>query len=306
MIGKKLGDLLDRRTRKGEINKETGGMNKEKLSQCIEWLELALVVAGGIVVIGLLVEDGPEIANSLLTLTRPPRAAVGDLIVTAGVFAEVLIAFVIARIARRIDAYAEADTAKALERAAQAELRAAEANRIAEEERTARFEAEESQLELRGAMNRAFQRTGNRTLHPFAFHAALKGKPAGHVTVLANIGGGEPHNFAWQIWHALNRKGTGWSAEIKQLHTPRTGLTGMFVRCRNPREDNWLTDPKTACGALLHALLRGTEGFANVANVGSTFVAEGDSGLPDNEFVIEVYPQPEPLSEHQSSNPSKP
>lgn len=297
MIGKKLGDLLDRRARKGEINKEIGGMNKEKLSQRIEWLELALVVAGGIVVIGLIVEDGPEIVHSLLTWTRPSRAAVGDLLVTAGVFAEVFIAFVIARIARRIDAYAEADTAKALERAAQAELRAAEANRIAEEERTARFEAEESQLELRGAMNRAFQRTGDRTLNPFAFHAALKGKPAGHVTVLADIDGGEPHSFAWQIWHALNRPGTGWSAEIKPLQANAGGWTGMVVRSRNVPTENWHDNPVTAAGALFKALGVGTEGFANVAGgAGSTFVGLSDPTLADDQFVVEVYPQPKPLT----------
>ncbi len=301
MIGKILDDLLDRRARKGEINKETGGINKEKLSQYIEWLELALVVAGGIVVIGLIVEDGPELWRSLLTRTRPSRAAVGDLVVTVGVFSEVLIAFVIARVARRIDLYAEADTAKALERAAQAEVRAAEANRIAEEERTARFEAEELQLDLRGAMNRAYQRTGNRTLDPFAFHRALRGKPTGHVVVLFSADGDEPHNFAWQIWYALNRKSTDWSAEIKQL-PPKAGWTGMVVRCRNPREDNWLTEPKTACGALLNALLRGTEGFANVANAGSTLEAESDSSLPDNQFVVEVYPQPKPLAGNPSTS----
>jgi hypothetical protein len=308
VISKLLDDLLRRRARKGEINKENGAINKEKLNQRIERLELALVVAGGIVVIGLIVEDGPELWYSLITRTLPSRVALGGLLVTIGVFAEVLVAFVIARVARQIDAFAEADTANALERAAQAEVRAAEANLIVEQERLARLEAEESQLELRGAMNRAFQRTGNRTLNPFAFHAALKGKPTGRVTVLANIDGGEPHQFAWQIWHALNRKGTGWSAEIKRLHTPRTSSIGMVVHCPNLREDNhWLTEPKTACGALLNALLHGTEGFANVAGgAGSTFVAESDPSLLDNEFVIEVYAQPKALTEHQSSSQSTP
>jgi hypothetical protein len=307
MIGRILDDLLDRRARKSEINNETGGINKEKLSQYIEYLELALIVAGGIVVIGLIVEDGPELWHSLLTWTRPPRAALGDLLVTVGVFFEVLIAFVIARVARRIDAYAEADTAKALERAAQAELRAAEANRIAEQERLARFEAEESQLELRASMNRTFQRTGNRTLHPFAFHAAIKDGSSGHVTVLY-IDDGEPHQFAWEIWHALNRQGTGWSADIKPMPEKSllAGLTGMSIRCRNVPRENWHDNPTTAGGKLLKALGSGTEGFANVANAGTAFVAQSDQSLPDNEFVVEIYPQPKPLSEHQSTNQSKP
>ena len=50
---------------------------------------------------------------------------------------------------------------------------------------------------------------------------------------------------------------------------------------------------------------RGTEGFANVANAGTTFVAESDPSLPDNEFIVEVYPQPKPLSEHNSNSDSR-
>lgn len=196
---------------------------------------------------------------------------------------------------RKLQAIQASEEQEREETIARLNREAADLHKQVEDERTARFEAEESQLELRGSMNRAFQRTGNRIVNPFAFHAALKGKPTGHVTVLANIDGGEPHNFAWQIWHLLNRKGTGWSAEIKQLPV-KAGLTGMVVRCRNPREDSWLTEPKTACGALLNALLHGTEGFANVANAGSTFVAESDPSLPDNQFVVEVYLQPKALT----------
>lgn len=308
MIGKKLGDLFDRRARKGEIKKETGGIDKEKLSQCIEWLELALVVAGGIVVIGLVVEDGPELWQSLLTRTWPSRAAVGDLLVTLGVLAEVLIAFLIARIAKRIDAYAEADAAKALERAAQAEVHAAELSKQVEDERTARFEMEESLLEQRASMNRAFQRTGNRTLNPIPFHAAIRGGPTGHVTVLAKIDGAEPHQFAWQIWHALNRQGSGWSADIKPMPASREGfgLTGMSIRCRNVPRENWHDKPTTAGGNLLKALGSGTEGFANVANAGTTFAAETDLSLPDDQFVVEIHPQPKPLSEHKINSQSNP
>jgi hypothetical protein len=299
------------------IDKIRYGVSKEKLNQYIDYLELALVGAGIAVFIGLIVEDGPELWHSLITRTWPSRAALGDLLVTVGVFCEVLIAFVIARIARRIDAYGEADTATALERAAHADERAAEANRLTEQERLARvkleaelrnqvederiarFEMEESLLRQREAINRKFQRTGNRTLDPVAFHAALKGKPTAQVLVLARMDDGESHNFGWQIWYALNRLGTGWSAEIKELQ-PKEGWTGMIVRCRNPREDsNWHGNPTTACGALLNALSRGTEGFANVANGGTTFVIESDPSLPDNKFVIEVRPQPEPLTDQE-------
>jgi hypothetical protein len=65
------------------------------------------------------------------------------LLVTIGVFAEVVLALVIARIARRIDLMADAEIAKIRLGAASAEERAAEANRIAESERLARVQIEE-------------------------------------------------------------------------------------------------------------------------------------------------------------------
>jgi hypothetical protein len=126
--------------------------------------------------------------------------------------------------------------------------------------------------------------------------------------VLANIDGGEPHQFAWQIWHALNRRGTGWSADIKPMPEKplEVGLTGMSIRCRNVPRENWHDNPTTAGGKLLKALGSGTEGFANVANAGTTFVAETDLSLSGDQFVVEIYPQPEPLTEHKTSSQNKP
>jgi hypothetical protein len=88
----------------GEISSETKG---EKLTEYIDRLETALVVAGLVVVSGLLVEDGPELWRSILTKTWPALAVIGGSLVTLGVLAEVVLAFVLARIARRIDADTE-------------------------------------------------------------------------------------------------------------------------------------------------------------------------------------------------------
>lgn len=166
-------------------------------------------------------------------------------------------------------------------------------------------EAEQFLEDFRAQARVAFQRTGWRSVDTLAFLNALKGKPTGHVLVLANIDGGEPHQFAWQIWHTLNRPGIGWSAEIKQLENKSpwgTGM-GMVVRCRDLPEKNWMTKPDTACGALSRALLFGTEGFANVGGgAGSTFFSEPSPELPDSEFVIEVYPQPKPLTAPAAPN----
>jgi hypothetical protein len=110
-------------------------MKREKLSSWMGRLDVASAIAGSIVVIGLVVEDGPELLKSFVTKTLPQRAVTGALLVTLGVLAEVTIAFTIARIAKRIEAIdaehianIRRDAAAAEERAALAEKAAAEAN----------------------------------------------------------------------------------------------------------------------------------------------------------------------------------
>src|SRR5258708_9923383 len=83
---------------------ETGEMKRENLSRWIGRLDIASAIAGFIVVIGLVVEDGPELLKSFVTKTWPPRAIIGALLVTLGVLAEVVVAVTIARIAKRIEA----------------------------------------------------------------------------------------------------------------------------------------------------------------------------------------------------------
>jgi hypothetical protein len=111
------------------------GDNKEKLGSYIDRLEIALTLAGVIVVSGLLVEDGPDLWAAITERRFPPWGVIGGLLVSIGVLFEVVIAFVIARIAKRIDALSSAeventrrDASAAIERAAKAEQAAAEAD----------------------------------------------------------------------------------------------------------------------------------------------------------------------------------
>lgn len=295
MIGKKLDDLLDRRARKGEIN-------KAKLGQYIEYLELALVVAGGIVVIGLIVEDGPEILQSLLTWTQPSRAAVGDLLVTAGVFSEVLIAFVIARVARRIDTYAEADTAKALERAAKAQEAAALANERASQLESgnitlrtdlekAEAEAAKAQLELRRYIDQVDRKAGPRRLDRERFLEQLRDKPTGTASVTYKPQDLEAFQLATQISGLLQT--AGWNAPsptpfggrnprhtaipLEVMHGGAFGV-GVTIKCKNPHSE---VGENSAVGALVDALTMATAGSGGLE-------VAADPLLPENVFQIVI------------------
>jgi hypothetical protein len=283
MIGKRRDDLLDRRARKGEIS-------KEKLGQYIECLELALVVAGGIVVVGLIVEDGPELWRSLLTWTWPPRAAVGDLLVTAGVFSEVLIAFVIAGIARRVDAYAEADTAKALERAAKAQEEAGLANErtsqlesgniaLRTDLEKAKAEAAKAQLELRRYIDQVDRKAGARRLDREKFLEQLTNKPTGTAFVTYKPEDVEAFQFATAISAMLRE--AGWQAPspmpfggrnprrptaipFEVTHGGAFG-SGVTIKCKNPHP----IGENSAVGALINALTIATEGRGGVEVAGN-------------------------------------
>jgi hypothetical protein len=101
---------------------------REKLDSLLERLQWGLEVAGGIVLIGLLVEYGPELADAVTNWRAPPRDAIGGLLIALGVAGEVVLGIFIARSAKRVQTLADSTIAKTLERAAAAEKTAAEAN----------------------------------------------------------------------------------------------------------------------------------------------------------------------------------
>jgi len=163
-------------------------------------------------------------------------------------------------------------------------------------------EAFESQMDLRRSMYQSFQRTGNRTVDPFMFLHVLKGKPTGNVVLWVKVDGGEPHQYAWQIWHTLNRS-PGWSAQIKRWEDkppsiPPVAETGLHIRCRTlPDSSDWLRNPKTACEALVDAVMQGTDG---PPSLGAPM--DSDTTLGDNEFAIEISTQPKPLAAPATPN----
>jgi hypothetical protein len=63
--------------------------------------------AGLIVFVGLLVESGPELSHSIITLECPPRGVLGSFLVAIGVFAEVLFSWRAVNEARKADLESE-------------------------------------------------------------------------------------------------------------------------------------------------------------------------------------------------------
>src|SRR5271166_1013692 len=188
------------------------------------------------------------------------------------------------------EAKTEASNSLSLTRSARREVRQLRSNIEKAEE-----EAFESQLDLKRSLYQSFQQTGNRTIDPFMFLHILKGRPTGNVVLWVKVDGGEPHQYAWQIWHTVNRS-PGWTAQIKHVEEkPPSPLrpifvTGIYIRCRTlPNSDDWLRTPKTACEALVDAVMQGTNGPPFGAPTDS------DPTLGDDEIAIEVYTQPKPL-----------
>lgn len=100
---------------KGPINKD------RKIAFGLDGLEVASIFAGLLVVLGLLMESGPEVWQNIMNRVWPQRGLVGGALVTLGVFAEVAIGVFIARAGKRAQS-------EAGERIALAEKTTAEAN----------------------------------------------------------------------------------------------------------------------------------------------------------------------------------
>jgi hypothetical protein len=91
---------------KGPISKDI------KVGFGLDALEVATFFAGLLVVIGLLMESGPEAWTAIINRIWPHREVTGTALVTIGVFAEVAIGLFIARSAKRAQVSAEAQIAE--------------------------------------------------------------------------------------------------------------------------------------------------------------------------------------------------
>lgn len=107
-----------------------------------EWWERWGLGAGLVVVIGLLIESGPDLAHSIIRHEWPSRATIGNLIVVLGVGGEVIFSWRAVRAAREAELDAARDIAATNERAARALDRAAKAEKDAAEANLARVRIE--------------------------------------------------------------------------------------------------------------------------------------------------------------------
>jgi hypothetical protein len=105
-----------------------GPIRKPRIGLGLDGLEIALVFAGVLVVVGLLLESGPEMWQSFVKRQIPARDVVGGALVALGVFSEVSIGIFISRSAKREKMESDSIIAATGERAAEALKTAAEAN----------------------------------------------------------------------------------------------------------------------------------------------------------------------------------
>jgi hypothetical protein len=92
----------------------------DKLGTLSTRLEFSLIVAGVMVVGGLVLEYWRDIAIAFTTRTRPSVETVGGILITAGVFVEVVLGIFVTRTAKALERIANSAIAEANARAAQA------------------------------------------------------------------------------------------------------------------------------------------------------------------------------------------
>lgn len=114
-----------------------GPVTKETLGLGIGWLEAGIALAGLLVVLGLVVESGPELWQATINRTWPARSILGSTLVVVGVFVEVALGVFAAREAKRLEREGNERMAVAEQATAEANERAAGANQKAEEARLA-------------------------------------------------------------------------------------------------------------------------------------------------------------------------
>ncbi len=88
--------------------------------------EIVTTLAGLLVVLGLVIESGPELSTAFVHHIWPPRPVEGGALITVGVFVEVAVGLFLARQAKKQEILAISQITEARERAAIANRRAAE------------------------------------------------------------------------------------------------------------------------------------------------------------------------------------
>ena len=170
------------------------------------------LIAGLVVVVGLFVESGPELAHSLVHLEWPSREVIGNLVVVLGVAGEVLFSWRAVRAARQAELQAEHQIAElnaavaaaneraanAFDRATNAEKETAEANERTEMVRARLAETEKLVVKLRMA-----QEPRARHFNFRKFAGFLEGKPKGTVKIFCRVEDEEAAEFGELIRNTL-------------------------------------------------------------------------------------------------------
>lgn len=121
-------------------NKSDRRVLGKRLKRWQFWSEIFGWAVGG----GLIVEYWDEIIDCFVNWHWPSRSLVGGMLVTAGVFGEVLFSRLVLTTSDELQEHADSDVAQANERAAQAFERAADAEKVAAEANLARVRIEEA------------------------------------------------------------------------------------------------------------------------------------------------------------------
>lgn len=213
-----------------------------------ELMERWSLIAGLVVVVGLLVESGPELAHSLIHLEWPARGVIGNLVVVLGVAGEVLFSWRAVRAARQAELQAEhqiaelnAAVATANERAASAEKAAAQANlaRVETEGKLRqKFSWRVLDLEAREELIKALLPYKGFRIDIFAFSKSME------VLVLADM-----------LLGACRRTGCNckmWVATSERLRIPNAeDVTLAFADDATPEENETMAFINMAVATLL-------------------------------------------------------
>lgn len=158
---------------------------------------MALVIAGTLVVVGLLIECGPQLLQSATRLQWPSASTVGGLLVALGVLAEVLVGVFITQASNRMRELSDSVITSTRERAARAEE------------------------QLADVLKRQMPRSSTFPLETFI--TSLKGKPTANVAITYQPDDGEALTFSWSLSTAL--VASGWNVQYP-IPIPTVSTTG--------------------------------------------------------------------------------
>jgi hypothetical protein len=244
---------------KGPISKDI------KVGFGLDGLEVATFFAGLLVVIGLIMESGPDAWTAAIKHVWPHREVTGNVLVTIGVFGEVAIGLFIARSAKRAELLAHAQIA---------ELNAEIAQLNAETER------------LRKENNEMALLWSYRSIGDIEEFASAMRPFAGTRFTCEILGRGEVNNLHAQINAGLER--AGW---IKLGPASRTLTSAFGVTVSTVATD--VPSPRGSAATALADWL-----FNKHVSVYAQVAKRDD--LPPGTLVIEIGPKPETLEQLRS------